>query len=158
MGRVCTVCQHPNITQIDAMILRGKSSLEIARQTGLSGSAVRRHRMNGLHMKSLMDDLEKAKARGDVRRERSRDRYHNGVAIRKWHEQQDELQRQAYEDQMKPYRPMAAELPPLASSLSPPIERQPVNPPNREFTPEEAMRIVSRARARYRRRDEPRYM
>lgn len=42
--RACTVCTHPKKSEIDGALMEGVSGREVARQFGLSKSAVGRHR------------------------------------------------------------------------------------------------------------------
>jgi len=44
MPQTCTVCRHPNLADIDHVILRGDSLRDIARQFRLSKDAVARHK------------------------------------------------------------------------------------------------------------------
>ncbi len=48
MPRVCTLCSHEDREEIDAALVLGRPSRELAEQYGLSGSAVRRHRLDHL--------------------------------------------------------------------------------------------------------------
>jgi hypothetical protein len=101
MSRVCTVCQHPNYHNIDVWIIEGVSANEIARRTGLGKHAVRRHRQAGLHLRSPAPLTEEQEAT-------VRQRVDNVVRTRsnRMKERlQDEMQRQAYEEEMKPPLP-----------------------------------------------------
>jgi hypothetical protein len=133
MPRVCTVCQHPNYHQIDVWIIEGVSANEIARRTGLGKHAVRRHRQAGLHLRSptpLTEDQE-----ATVKR-----RVDNIVRDRSYRA----VQKRAAEA-VPAYEPPPEPPPP------PPAKPEPVNPPNKLFTMEEAMRLQTRARANLRR-------
>ncbi len=46
MGRVCTICQHPERDAIEARLVSGDSSYAIAEAFGVGASAVQRHHAN----------------------------------------------------------------------------------------------------------------
>lgn len=61
MSRVCTVCVHANRPEIDRLLVSGESIRNIAKQFGVSPSAVDRHRKQHLpdtlvHAKAQQDD------------------------------------------------------------------------------------------------------
>lgn len=59
--RTCTVCRHPNRTEIDAALIRSDSFRSIAGRYGTSKSALERHRTT-----CLPAHLVKAKEQGEV--------------------------------------------------------------------------------------------
>lgn len=48
MSRNCSVCDHPQRRDIDAALVAGRSSRDIAAEYGLNYQAIRRHRLNHL--------------------------------------------------------------------------------------------------------------
>lgn len=61
MSRVCSVCQHPDLRQINGLLIEGVSYRDVARQFGVSKDAVARHRAD-----HLPEFLSRAKAAADV--------------------------------------------------------------------------------------------
>jgi len=144
MGRVCTVCQHEDLNKIDVWIVSGVSSLEIARRTGLSGSAVRRHRMSGLHLRSWKVQELKDEEATIRRRVNAVVRVRSNRALQK-------LQQEPEPAAWTPPPPLGlveGEQREPERAPPPPAKPEPVNPPNKLFTEAEAMRIQSRARAK----------
>ena len=63
MARVCTVCSHPKLLNIDRQLLRGDRLKKIAHRFHLSEDAVGRHRR---HMRTALLKAEAAAEKPDL--------------------------------------------------------------------------------------------
>jgi hypothetical protein len=117
--RVCKVCDHPRIMQINAWIVQGVSSGEIERRVGgLSRSSIRRHRQAGMHLAHPAERLAAERDQGTYRLANHRVR-------------------------TKLRREFAPPEPPPAAP-PPPAKPEPVNPPNKTFTWDEVLELKRR--------------
>jgi DNA-binding transcriptional ArsR family regulator len=135
----CSVCQHPQREQIDKMILRGLSGGEIAKRTGLHRSSVRRHRLAGLHLSSLTEQLHKGLEITARRREGAGRRYRK-------RKRAEEIQETVHEF-----------VPPPPEPEPPPASREPVNPPNKLFSEADVAELLRQRRQWRRSNRGPRY-
>jgi len=63
MGRLCTVCAHPERQTLDEALERGRALRDIAAQFGVSKAALHRHYH---HRLAAAEALEKSSAQGTV--------------------------------------------------------------------------------------------
>jgi hypothetical protein len=134
MPRVCTVCQHPRIHDIDVWIVQGVSASEITRRTGLGNDSIRRHRQAGMHLTGPKERLA-AEQEATVRR-----RVNAVVRARS----NRVLQKQAAGP--PPPKPD----PPPPPPPPPPAKPVPVNRPGKLFTWEEVQELRRQAAQRMR--------
>jgi hypothetical protein len=148
MGRVCTVCQHPRIHDIDIWIVQGVSSGEISRRVGgLGRSSIRRHRMAGMHFRSLAPLTEEQEATVRTRV--------NVVVRTRSNQLLQKLQDEAAEKMKSQAPPPEPPSPPPRSRTNHADEPKSVNPPGKVLTEAEALKIMHRLNRARERREQP---
>jgi hypothetical protein len=133
MPRPCTVCNHPKVLQIDAWIVQGVSSAEIARRAGnINKSSVHRHRLKGMHLTSPSERLAAEEEQGKFRA------YNRKV-------------RTGLKAELRAQQAVPAYEPPYEPPIPPPAAPQPINPPDKVFTESEMRAVMNKVRANKRR-------